>query len=46
MVRMCVSFCLRFSDLKAIFVCFFTWRRACLGLGLGLGVRVRVRVRG
>ena len=29
LVRMCVSFCLRFSDLNAIFVCFFSCRRAC-----------------
>ena len=29
LVRMCVSFCLRFSDLNASFVCFFSCRRAC-----------------
>ena len=50
MVRMCVSFCLRFSDLNAILVCFFSCRRAWFGLGFGFGfgvglVRGRGRVR-
>ena len=35
LVRMCVSLCLRFSDLKASLVCFFSCRRACLGSGVG-----------
>ena len=31
LVRMCVSLCLRFSDLNASLVCFFSCRRACKG---------------